>query len=151
MLLQITACAPQTRNVLLPNEDCAPKESNRPRPPACISVPVPHKILLVIPQAEVKPLSRTKNTNERQDKVLHFAPKTLFLFGLHSKICGQEARSAPQDCVEPHQASNVPPEQKIVPRKEANGSYPRGVIWNKAFFCVFTPKFEEKFLFTRRA
>ena len=31
-----------------------------------------------------------------------------------------------------------------MPRKEANGLYPRGVIWDEDFFLVFTPEFDGK-------
>ena len=34
---------------------------------------------------------------------------------------------------------------RIVPRKETNGPYPRGVIWDEdRIFLVFTTEFEEK-------
>ena len=36
------------------------------------------------------------------------------------------------------------PRARIVRRKEANGLYPRGVIWDEDLFLVFTPEFEEK-------
>ena len=41
---------------------------------------------------------------------------------------------------------NVLLRARIVPRKEANGRYPLGVIWdeNFVFFSVITPEFEEK-------